>query len=701
MYELLKNTNQRTSSRKIIDIPIFFGNQGEMLSGRTIDLSETGLSIESDILFEAGTDVDLYWLDRDSEYIGFHSKVIRHIEDELESNSTGLEFLNLNDKDKYNLRRILNLPFDANITDYNAFPYTLNLNQSNHKIISDETIIDSLINQIYSEKVAVYVKPHIGPSLVPFILTSIDTVSMVTHFFCISRFDGRDNHDFSDYKELILFFHYQSALYVLKTRIAYMEHGNIYLELPYNVIQLWRRPHPKSRLEFADKNIEARLITDKNNEYILNVNDIGYRGVSLNLPDRNTVDEIGTSPVKICMKIDAGQDISFEGNMKYLDEKLSVAGNIYKCGFEISRIDPVMKSNMGAYIFKRNYPHIVQFNEKYIDKIWEMFFKSGYMIPEKREYVSKVKKEIEETWIRLYGEDSKIGKMLLFMDNDEIYGTIAAVRAYENTWVIHQVAGLKHPSVKIGKYILDSIAILMIEHLDMKYAKAEFRKENDWAVKKFFKFYEYCTLEDAIQYSFLDLYEIDIDKYKYFKTGNINIEIDYLSSAEDRLFITDYLIKILPKLTINAESINNFGLELPETQLAYRNIGLLRGRKILIAKENKRIISFALLEHGSTGINLGGLLDVFQIFNVELSNENLNTINRILINEIIDFYNSIGKKSALCLTNDINKYVLEAAGLTKMLDYIMWYFNNDAFKQITQYFYNSYAPLNKGIDIKK
>ena len=691
----LNNTNQRTSPRKIIDIPIFFGNQGDTLSGRTIDLSETGLSIESDILFEAGTDVDLYWLDRDSDYIGFHSKVIRHIEDELESNSTGLEFLYLNDKDRYNLRRILNLPFDANITDYNAFPYTLNLSQSNHKIISDEAIIDSLINQIYSEKMAVYVKPHIGPSLVPFILTSIDTVSMVTHFFCISRFDGRDNHDFSDYKELILFFHYQSASYVLKTKIVYMEHGNIYLELPHSVIQLWRRSHPKSRLELADKNIEARLITDKNNEYIVTVNDIGYRGVSLNLPDRNTADEIRTSPVKICVKIDDGQDISFEVGLKYLDEKLSAAGNIYKCGFEISRIDPDMKANMGAYIFKHNYPHIVPFNEKYIDKIWELFFKSGYMIPEKREYVSKVKKEIEETWIRLYGEDSKIGKMLLFVDNNEIYGTIAGVLAYENTWIVHQVAGIKHPEIKIGMYILDSIMITMIEHLNPKYAKVYFRKENAWAIKKFLKFHEYCTIENAILYSDLDLYEIDIDNYRYFNANNSNVKIDYLSSAEDRLFMIDYLAKSLPELVINTESANNSGLDLPVTQLAYRNIGLFRGRKILMAKENKRIISFAVLEYGSTGINLGGLLDVFQIFTIEPSNENLNIINRILINEIIDFYNSIGKKSALCLTNDINKYILDAAGFNKELSYVIWHVNYNCFEQLAQHFYNSYTPLKE------
>jgi PilZ domain len=686
----LKNINQRTSPRKKIDIPIFFGNQGDMLSGRTIDLSETGLSIVSGILFEVGTDVDLYWLDRNSDYISFHSKVVRHIEDELENNATSLEFLNLNDKDRYNLRLILNLPFDANITDYNAFPYTLNLSQSNHKIISDETIIDSLINQIYSEKVTVYVKPHIGPSLVPFILTSIDKVSMVTHYFCISRFDGRDNYDFSNYKELILFFHYQSAFYVLKTRIVHMEHGNIYLELPHGVIQLWRRSHPKSRLELADKNIAAKLITDKNNEYILTVNDVGYRGVSLNLPDRNTADEIGNSPVKICVKIDDGQDISFEASLKYLDEKLSAAGHIYKCGFEISRIDPAMKANMEAYIFRHNYPHIVPFNEKYIDKIWDLFFKSGYMIPEKREYVSKVKKEIEETWIRLYGEDSKIGKMLLFVDNNEIYGTIATALAYENTWMIHQVAGLKHPVVKIGKYILDSIMIMLIEHLDMDFGKVYFREDNKWASNKFLKFNEFCTIDNAILYTYLALYEININNYKDY-----SMIIDSISSKEDHVFIIDFLKKILPEIVIYTDKINYSELELPKTQIEYKKIGLFRGRKILIAKENNRIISFAVLEYGSTGINLGGLFDVFQIFTIENSNKNLHIINKILLNDIIRFYCSIGKKSALCLSSDINKSVLEDVGFIKKLNYIVWYGEKNCYKQIVQHFYYSYSPLNK------
>jgi hypothetical protein len=465
--------------------------------------------------------------------------------------------------------------------------------------------------------------------------------------------------------------------------------------LPHGVIQLWRRSHPKSRLELADKNIEARLITDKNNEYIVTVNDIGYRGVSLNLPDRKTADEIGNSPVKIYVKIDDGQDVSFEGSLKYLDEKLSAAGNIYKCGFEISRIDPAMKSNMGAYIFKHNYPHIVLFNEKYIDKIWELFFKSGYMIPEKREYVSKVKKEIEETWIRLYGEDSKIGKMLLFMDNNEIYGTIAAALAYENTWIFHQVAGIKHPEVKIGKYILDSMIIMLLEHLDLASGKVYFREDNEWASNKFLKFNEFCTIDNAILYTYLALYEININNYKYINYKDDSIRIDSISSKEDHVFIIDFLKKILPEIVIYTDKINYSELELPKTQIEYKKIGLFRGRKILIAKENNRIISFAVLEYGSTGINLGGLFDVFQIFTIENSNKNLHIINKILLNDIIRFYCSIGKKSALCLSSDINKSVLEDVGFIKKLNYIVWYGEKNCYKQIVQHFYYSYSPLNK------
>jgi len=449
-------------------------------------------------------------------------------------------------------------------------------------------------------------------------------------------------------------------------------------------MQLWRRSHPKSRINLENRNINAKILVGENEEYAFPVNDIAYRGISLNLPNRDTAKVMENAPVKININIDNTLDISFEASLKYMDEAQN--SKTMKCGFEITGIDADKKEKLKDHIFRHNYPYIVPFHVKYIDKIWDLFFKSGYMIPEKADYVKKNKKNIEDTWVRLYDEKSKIGKMLLFMDNNELYGTVAAAKAYDNTWMLHQVAGLRHPVVKIGQYILDSITIQTIEYLDVNNVKAYFRKENSWAIKKFFKFREFCTLKESIQYTFQDLYEIDINEYKYFKSGNLNVEIEYLSSEEDSLFITDYLTKTLPELLLITESINNDELNLSGTSAAYSNVGLFRGRKILIAKENKRIISFALLEYGSTGINIGGLLDVFQIFTVDPFHENINIVNRVLINEIIYFYHSIKKTKALCFADDTNKHVLEDAGLTKKLDYIMWHFKNDSFKQVLRYF---------------
>ena len=66
--------------------------------------------------------------------------------------------------------------------------------------------------------------------------------------------------------------------------------------------------------------------------------------------------------------------------------------------------------------------------------------------------------------------------------------------------------------------------------------------------------------------------------------------------------------------------------------------------------------------------------------------ENKNKINRALINEIIYFYQSIKKTKALCFADDTNKTALEEAGFIKILDYIMWHFRNDSFKQVLRHF---------------
>ena len=93
------------------------------------------------------------------------------------------------------------------------------------------------------------------------------------------------------------------------------------------------------------------------------------------------------TPVKININIDNALDISFEASLKYMAEALK--SKTMKCGFEITGIDADKKEKLKAHIFRHNYPYIVPFHVKYLDKIWDLFFKSGYMIPEKADYVKK------------------------------------------------------------------------------------------------------------------------------------------------------------------------------------------------------------------------------------------------------------------------------------------------------------------------
>ncbi|MFZ1037162.1 MAG: hypothetical protein WAN57_08140 [Smithella sp.] len=620
----------------------------------------------------------------------------------MEHLSKRADILYQNDDDKKNQIQIGTTPVsDGKFAGY-ILPQILNLDISNHAVISEAETISRLLNRMSEKQTPVYIKSNSGSDSFPFTITSIKASgkasadasgnasgnasgdASVSSHICLKRSNYIYDYDFTGYKELILFFHDQLTFYTFKTTVLNIERDVISVAMPRSIMQLWRRSHPKSRINLENRNINAQILIGENQEYAFPVNNIAYRGISLNLPDRDTAKVMENTPVKININIDNALDISFEASLKYMAEALK--GKTMKCGFEITGIEADKKEELKAHIFNHNYPYIVPFHVKYLDKIWDLFFKSGYMIPEKADYVKKNKKNIEDTWVRLYDEKSKIGKMLLFMDNNELYGTVAAAKAYDNTWMLHQVAGLRHPEVKIGQYILDSITIQTIEYLDVNNVKAYFRKENSWAIKKFFKFREFCTLKESIEYTFKDLYEIDINEYKYFKSGNLNVEIEYLSSEEDRLFITDYLTKTLPELLLTTESISNEGLNLPGTSEAYSNIGLFRGRKILIAKENKKIISFALLEYGSTGINIGGLLDVFQIFTIDPVHENKNKINRALINEIIYFYQSIKKTKALCFADDTNKTALEEAGFIKILDYIMWHFRNDSFKQVLRHF---------------
>jgi len=141
-----ENINKRKSLRKSIQIPVEYRSREDRLQGISIDLSETGISIFTDNCVNVGETLDVgLILDKEQ----FNSRaIVRHIKDGLENRALGLQFLDLNEKNRNNIRHILNFPFDNNLIDYTSFPYSLNLDQGNHKIIADKNFVSLLLTRV-------------------------------------------------------------------------------------------------------------------------------------------------------------------------------------------------------------------------------------------------------------------------------------------------------------------------------------------------------------------------------------------------------------------------------------------------------------------------------------------------------------------------------------------------------------------------
>jgi len=102
----------------------------------------------------------------------------------------------------------------------------------------------------------------------------------------------------------------------------------------------------------------------------------------------------------------------------------------------------------------------------------------------------------------------------------------------------------------------------------------------------------------------------------------------------------------------------------------FRAKGLKRERSCLAARQGGELVAFALLENGSPGINLSGLLNTFSIYSLVSECGQARDAHRCLLDAALDCYQSWGTRIAICLTDedDLSGYI--DAGFRKEKEYV-------------------------------
>ena len=96
-------------------------------------------------------------------------------------------------------------------------------------------------------------------------------------------------------------------------------------------------------------------------------------------------------------------------------------------------------------------------NDVDLDALWNFFFESGFIYPDKYASIQKNKKQIKATYAKIYTQNPHIARHFIYQEKGTIFGHMAMLRFYESAWIIHHHAARKSALNKAGLIVLDQI----------------------------------------------------------------------------------------------------------------------------------------------------------------------------------------------------------------------------------------------------
>ncbi len=125
-----------------------------------------------------------------------------------------------------------------------------------------------------------------------------------------------------------------------------------------------------------------------------------------------------------------------------------------------------------------------------LDALWNFFFETGFIYPDKYAVIQKNKKQIKETYAKIYTRNPHIARHFIYQDKGTIYGHMAMIRFYESAWMIHHHAARKSSANKAGLIVLDQIGRMIndshrLYSLHMDYMICYYRPDNKFPSRVF------------------------------------------------------------------------------------------------------------------------------------------------------------------------------------------------------------------------
>jgi len=287
-------------------------------------------------------------------------------------------------------------------------------------------------------------------------------------------------------------------------------------------------------------------------------------------------------------------------------------GHRSRCGLAIMDMLPVEHAKLLSMLYQAENEKSYLCNSVALEDLWEFFFETGFIYPEKYGFFEKNRDAIKATYQKLYTADSEVARYFIYQETGRILGHIAMLRFYNNAWLIHHHAARKTGFLLAGLAVLNQISRFIhdshrLASLKMSYVFCYYRPDNKFPERVF----------GGASRNIDDPKVCSIDTFAYFHYSATEVpEAELpapwcLTKAEDEDLAelkTAYTLKSGGLLMKAFELEWTAGSEgIREVVEAYTKVGLKRDRLILSLKNENTLKAIFILNMSDIGLNMSDL----------------------------------------------------------------------------------------------
>jgi hypothetical protein len=293
-------------------------------------------------------------------------------------------------------------------------------------------------------------------------------------------------------------------------------------------------------------------------------------------------------------------------------------GSTLRCGIAI--LDMAIEDHIKllALLHQANDAHAYLCHKVDMDSLWDFFFETGFIYPQKYEFIRNNKDKIKSTYEKLYHLSPSIASHFLYQENGRIRAHMAMIRFYENAWMIHHHAAVRSSNNRGGLMVLNQVSRFIndsyrLSSMKMDYVFCYYRPDNKFPNHVFggtarnIRNPQICSVDNFAYFH----YNPNTSEKQAELSGNWQL---VPAVAEDLLDLQTIYENQSGGLMLRGLHLHPDQMNCTELVAAYANIGLKRNRHIFALNHREKLCAIVVINVADIGLNMSDLTNSIQFF---------------------------------------------------------------------------------------